>query len=411
MIVLAMCGYAEADNPPAAKDKPPDKPTKEGGTDKPTPKVATSAQRCNTFFTQRCHAADFGLEQSTQLICIDTDGGCLSGIEIDGAPAKPTALSPNRSIAVIVHARACERVVLAMDGAIGEATPVTFTVPPTPSIAPNAVKSAEDTPTPMPPTPRCYISYFPPRKPGPVTLSMVVSAPNQASQAGPGEKYNKAAKQEDCAKPQAKITNPTAAPPADPHQNGASPGNTAPTSETYVYEFYVPTPYGGALRLGLGGLWVPALGHSYSAKTTGMSNLAQIIDGDASPVAMELVVGYAPFVFDRSSQFGGRAYGPESPSRWAPYFGIGALSSSGGSKVEWLRSIYAGLEYELTAGSSVALTAVVRRVDGLANDFKVGDVVPAGTTVTNTTFAFGGAIVFNFTPAFFKFASSALPPN
>jgi hypothetical protein len=93
------------------------------------------------------------------------------------------------------------------------------------------------------------------------------------------------------------------------------------------------------------------------------------------------------------------------------YFGLGALSSSGGSKVEWLRSIYAGVEYELTPGSSVAVTAVARRVDGLANDLKVGSVVPVGMTVTNTTFAFGGAIVFNFTPAFFKFASSALPSN
>ena len=453
----------------ATEEKPPPKSDTSKPEAQPATTVATptSAQRCSSriAFATWCNPSTLGIDSDLQLVCIEADGGCLVGFEIDGKPSSsPTSLVANRSFAVVVHAAKGERVLISMDGVIGESVPQTFTQPPQASLDATDkknesmwqgfVKAAEYT----------YVAYFAPRKIGGMHLAVTVSSPPVTQAAaeriikelssirdpdgtesdeeltrqqlgcelnafGVGEltrcgsvgidKFVKAPKSEPRSTDQATGANcifsictmaaPSTTPAPTAHEADDPTKSSSTKPETYVYELYVPTAYGGALRLGLGGVWAPSLGHNYSAKATGMSNLAQIVDSDASAVAMDLVIGYAPFLFNRDNRFGGRVYNSERFWRWAPYFGIGAISSSGGSKPEWLRSIYFGFEYELTPGSSLAIAGVIRRVDELANTYKEGDVVPVGMTITDTTFKLGAAIVFNFTPAFFKFATTALP--
>ncbi|TMQ05330.1 MAG: hypothetical protein E6J90_49325 [Deltaproteobacteria bacterium] len=190
-----------------------------------------------------------------------------------------------------------------------------------------------------------------------------------------------------------------------------SDGGPKLKKSTFAYELYVPKIYGGALRLGIGAVRVHGLEHSYGARKVAGSDFSQVVDNGADPVNLEVVVGYAPFLGAKlTSDMGGRTYmRDDNPwTRFAPYFGVGIISSSN-SKFEWLRSLYAGVEYELTPGSSLALALVIRRVDALANGLSVGMPVADTTNLTRVTYEAGVGVVFNFTPAFFQFATSAIP--
>jgi len=157
---------------------------------------------------------------------------------------------------------------------------------------------------------------------------------------------------------------------------------------------------------------VDDLAHSNGLRKVPRSDFSTVVDNGGDAWATELAIGYAPFLLSKSEKAGGRTYTPDENQwvRFAPYFGVGVLSSAaGGTGVDWLRSLYFGVEYELTPGTSLAVAGVLRRTDALANGLSVGMAVDPSVTKTHTLFGWGLGAVFNVTPSFFQFAASAMP--
>jgi hypothetical protein len=191
-----------------------------------------------------------------------------------------------------------------------------------------------------------------------------------------------------------------------------TPTTTAPPAPPkYAFEALVPKVYSGVLRLGVGVISVGGLGHDYTTRKLVGGTTSQVVDLGGSPMAFEVVVGYAPFVLPRLQGKDGRTFTHVDPWSWriSPYLGLGVLSTNGSESPQWLRSMYLGAEVELAQGCSIAFAAVGRRTEGLADALTPGMEVANDTDVTRTSFDWGWGLVFNFTPDFFTFATDVLP--
>lgn len=372
------------------------------------------------------------------VVCINADDGCLYDVRGALSGLDKELLPANRSIVVIARASTPADVAMDLSGSLGITQLATDTGGIKIAIAPEVSGYY------------FYRTRFAPRTPGPVKLSVSVT-PTKANAGGAGASGVTEAKAGDscgsagsdagsAATTAVKACEASEAAAAHaerlvaeasvagmhcmlaactivsaPDPNAAKPAakeTEKPATTNYPYEFLIPDVYGGALRLGFGAICVPALAHSYGARKAAGGDFSTVVDNGADPVAVELVVGYAPFLFAKHSRAGGRTYTPGENewTRFAPFFGVGVISSTvTTAKVDYLRSFYFGFEYELTAGSSIAIAGVVRRTDQLAHGLEVGAPVDPGTTVTRVAFDFGLGVVVNITPKFFQFASAALP--
>lgn len=182
----------------------------------------------------------------------------------------------------------------------------------------------------------------------------------------------------------------------------AAAGAAPPTPTKHDFEAHVPKIYSGVFRLGVSAIYDRTLGDHYTTRQQPAGELHQIVNLGGSSGAIEMVVGYAPF-------FTLRTFTDAKPYyRLSPYLGLGVLSSTSDG-VQWLRSVYLGVEFDLAQGCSVALTGVLRRSEDLADGLSLGDMVTKDTDVTRSTLSLGYGVVFNFTPEFLTFASSVIP--
>ncbi|HRC58081.1 MAG TPA: hypothetical protein PKU97_19290 [Kofleriaceae bacterium] len=156
------------------------------------------------------------------------------------------------------------------------------------------------------------------------------------------------------------------------------------------------------LRVGVSAIYDGSLGDHYTTRQQPAGELHEIVNLGGSAGAIEMVVGYAPFLTPRTFTDAKPYY------RFSPYLGLGVLSSTSDG-VQWLRSVYLGAEFDLAQGCSVALTGVLRRSEYLADGLAVGDMVAKDTDVTKSGLSLGVGLVFNFTPEFLTFASSVIP--
>lgn len=174
-----------------------------------------------------------------------------------------------------------------------------------------------------------------------------------------------------------------------------------------ILEFAIQPVYIGAIRVGLGMVFgTPE--REYTIVTVPGSQTREVAlatTEPSSPVAAEIVLGFAPFVF----QPHGRAYfGPRGlDQRIAPYVGLGILQTRAeqdAARLSLLRSIYLGVEIEMTATSSLAAAFVLGRVDRLKQPYRVGGPVEDGILEVPTTPGFlpGAGVVINFSPDFLR---------
>ncbi len=87
--------------------------------------------------------------------------------------------------------------------------------------------------------------------------------------------------------------------------------------------------------------------------------------------------------------------------------GYGLLGTTTTQNVQALSSFHAGLELELAQNFSIAVTLVLRRTQGLLEQYRVGSPVTAGMTaqdVVGDAWQPGLGIVINTSPSFLQFA-------
>jgi hypothetical protein len=167
-------------------------------------------------------------------------------------------------------------------------------------------------------------------------------------------------------------------------------------------ELEVDPLYWGAVRLGLGstfGNW-----RSYQIATFAGSRQAEVRES-SSPLAFELVAGFAPYLIDLAwhgrSETGGRsAYG-------APFVGFGLLGAQA-TGIEALSSVHFGVEFEFANSFSIATTFVMHRTQKLAEGYQAGSPIASGMTldgITETAWRPGFAVVVNASPGFLQFAT------
>ena len=174
---------------------------------------------------------------------------------------------------------------------------------------------------------------------------------------------------------------------------------------TYRTEVTVEELYIGAFRLGLGPVFQGAVERSYAAEVMPGSQQAQIVAKTSGTTDLELVLGFAPYLLDYY-QRGGRASISRRTSYVAPYVGLGLVNAKENS-LELLKSLHLGVELELSPGFSFATTFVMRRVTRLADGYHVGMPVNGPDVPTTTGYNWGWGLVANFSPEFFKVATTS----
>jgi hypothetical protein len=183
---------------------------------------------------------------------------------------------------------------------------------------------------------------------------------------------------------------------------------TADASHRVEQTLVFTEKYSSAVRVGIGLAFGGAVRPEYSTRVAPGSATQVIEESNAGDAALELVIGVAPFVFDRLL-YDGRSYDdPDQAHNWrlAPYLGFGALSADP-SGIEALKSLHAGLEIELSPGVSLAGTAVVRRVKVLRDGMREGSPTMDGEIPLTDTFGVGAALILNATPDVFRFTAGA----
>lgn len=173
-------------------------------------------------------------------------------------------------------------------------------------------------------------------------------------------------------------------------------------------EFVVDRTYAGAVRLGFGIVYADAVDRHYEARTIGTNEQAQIVATRGGNSGFELVLGYAPYLFDYIQNRGhGRSYTNttlrDRAGGFAPFAGLGLVEASD-TGVEILKSLHMGLEWEPTPNFSIAATAVSRRVTRLTEGARVGDPV-TGEVPTREVIRWGGGVVLSFSTDFFRIAT------
>lgn len=166
-----------------------------------------------------------------------------------------------------------------------------------------------------------------------------------------------------------------------------------------TYEFVVEERFTGALRMGIGLLTGATVERSYGVDTVNGSNQSEIVLEGDSPVAFEIVLGYAQFL-----ESSGRSYalGRFIP-RFAPWIGVGVLQTTEGN-ISSLQTFYLGIEAELGRSFSIAPALAIGRTERLRDGYHVGSAIAGDEPPTVERYRPGFGIVFNLTPDFFKFA-------
>jgi hypothetical protein len=139
------------------------------------------------------------------------------------------------------------------------------------------------------------------------------------------------------------------------------PAKTAPVSQRKI-DIIVLQRFSGAFRAGIAGIY-GAPDQKFEPRTAPGSSQAEIVRTTRTPV--EFVLGYSIY-FEGLGDRPGRSYfthdgNTVQDGHGGFYLGFGAVSVSGTNSVDFLKSLYAGLEYEFSPYFAVALTGVVRR--------------------------------------------------
>jgi hypothetical protein len=168
--------------------------------------------------------------------------------------------------------------------------------------------------------------------------------------------------------------------------------------EVRVVEFLVEQTYVGAVRLGVAVVFGGAVDRDYESRAVSGSQQSEVVATSTQDANLELVLGYSAYLTPRS-------YANTNWLRFEPYVGIGLLND-GPTGLETLKSLHAGIEWEPTPNFAIALTGVVRRVNRLQDDLRVGSPV-SGSIPTGETIGLGAGVVFNLSPEFFRVARSS----
>jgi len=260
-------------------------------------------------------------------------------------------LPPNHHVRVIVHHRSDRRVALDMAGERGLYVPAAQ-LPTEYQVLVEAMSAGADESTV--PTTRVTEQTFAPRKPGDAPLMVTLYEEH-------GEE---------------------------------------PVAQTTV-ELIVEPTYVGAVRFGVAATFGGAVDAAYEARTAPGSQQPEVAVAQASPVDLELTVGYAPFL-DRD---GRSARGCQTaPWCFAPYVGFSVLGQSSG-KLEFLKAAHLGAEWQVVPDFSIALTGVARRVTRLDDGVVVGTPARDLDVPTHQTLGLGAGLVFNLSPAFLRVAA------
>jgi hypothetical protein len=173
-----------------------------------------------------------------------------------------------------------------------------------------------------------------------------------------------------------------------------------------VVELTVEELYWGAVRFGLGTLFdVGDLAHDYELVVFAGSSQMEIRELN-TPVAFEVVNGFAPYLFD-IAVWGGRSHTNGPNAYVAPFVGFGIVGATTTGTLSALSSFHVGLEVEFSANFSIATTFAMRRTLALADGYHPGSPVAAGASVegvTEDSWQPGFGIIVNATPDFLQFA-------
>lgn len=171
-----------------------------------------------------------------------------------------------------------------------------------------------------------------------------------------------------------------------------------------VMELEIEKAVAGVVRAGF------AVGNvvdtQYTVATAPGSDQPEVLESTYGTLAPELVIGFAPFL-----DTNGRTYLAGKPQRIAPYIALGVVEANldTGVDLSLLKSLYLGAEFELMRSSSVAATAVMKRVDKLGAGYQVGGpATGADALVTRSGYSVGVALVFNVSPEFLEVARNGV---
>lgn len=172
--------------------------------------------------------------------------------------------------------------------------------------------------------------------------------------------------------------------------------------EVHRVEIQYPKTYFGSLRVGLAVVGLGAVRPEYAAVQRDGSMTHEVAQKAGGRLAFEVVLAYSIYP---EAMLGGRDYTQRLFSRnnWGvgPVFGLGVVSVDG-SKIQALRSVYLGVEFEPVRFFSISVGPVFRRVDLLADGYRVGSGLPDAKVPIKERVAVGGFLMINFTPQFFK---------
>ena len=183
------------------------------------------------------------------------------------------------------------------------------------------------------------------------------------------------------------------------------------TAISIPIEIVVENEYAAAIRFGIGLSFLPDpdirdTTYVAASKPGAPAGAHEVSLDSSSPVAGEVVIGFAPFFIDKICS---GHYRPEvNRAGWchkfAPYIGLGLLNASA-KGVDPLASLHLGMEVELTPSFTLAATYAVRRIEVLRSELSVGEAVNSTSDLTERQLAHAMGLVINVSPEFLKLAA------
>lgn len=183
-----------------------------------------------------------------------------------------------------------------------------------------------------------------------------------------------------------------------------------PLYDEQLIEVIVEQTYIGALRVGIGTVFGNAVERTYASQKVAASGQYELVSTSNSAADPELVLGFAPFIFEAFS--GGRRYSGDMSwarryLRLAPYIGVGLLTQTP-KGIDGFKTFYFGLEWEPAPSFSIAVTGALRRVTRPGEGLDIGSPLPDAEVPTRTGYALGWGVVVNVTPEFLKLSGTGV---
>lgn len=193
-------------------------------------------------------------------------------------------------------------------------------------------------------------------------------------------------------------------------KSGDGGASAAASAHAIGFDVITDEAYSGALRLGVSHVFSNT--HRYTSFTPPGGAQAQIERIDGRP--LEIALGYSIY---GDIVTGGRTYnisygtGLARAGYWVLrhtglYAGVGVLGYDGG-KLDYLRSLYFGVELDFNRNISLGFAWNLRRNDLLA-DAMVGGPVPPSGIQTRSEAQSTCAVILNVTSEFFEFAKGVV---